>query len=76
MKFVLRYLKVFISISRACWNYEHEARPQLGCTTFDAGWGKEIIRCFCDTDGCNGGTRINTSLSVMIALILSFFLFK
>ena len=59
-------------VHRACWSdYSH--RLHKGCTTFDMGLGKQIVRCFCNTDGCNGGSRKITSLSVMFALILSFF---
>ena len=54
---------------RACWTDEGES---TGCTDFEdfGGLGENISRCFCDTDGCNGGIRFSTNIWVIFALFL------
>ena len=52
---------------RACWTDKGDS---TGCTEFEVGLGENISRCFCDTDGCNGGIRCSTSIWVIFALFL------
>ena len=52
---------------RACWTDEGES---TGCTEFEVGLGENVSRCFCNTDGCNGGIRCITSIWVVFALFL------
>ena len=52
---------------RACWTDDGES---TGCSEFEVGLGENISRCFCDTDGCNGGKRSITSIWVIFALFL------
>ena len=56
---------------KACWD---EAGDTPGCTTYDYGFGITQTRCFCNTDGCNGGMKTTTSTCILpLLLVLSFY---
>ena len=59
------------AVKASCWK---EAGDTPGCTTYDYGFGITQTRCFCNTDGCNGGMKTTTSTFILpLLLVLSFY---